>query len=383
MPCRPASPLLRWGAVAVMSAGAGAAVADVAAMAPAAAPVQLVRATFPAAARWDVPVTLAGDGSGRLVFTTLRSVPTLQAIALVDPQGREVWRRTPAELGLVPRGQTPDPSLGDAIVLPEQRLPTPGRWHLRLERATGSPGGLVVLGWQALPRFVLGLWRQAGAPSVHQPMLLTLRPTDMGRAVTDAAGLTLHVQAPSGAPTLMLTPRQDLPAPTGGPVSQEPGAYLAAWRPAAPGLHEIQARWQPPGAAEPLVATQRVDVAPAAAEVRFLEVAAEGLPGCVRGLLLRFAIQLKETPPAGAEHALAVRLQGSTTAWQASAAVRMNGTSGVAELRLPADRLRALGWPLQRITSTQLLRFTPTLAPLATSEAVELDPLLPPAPLCP
>lgn len=383
MPCRAARWLRPWAAAGVIATAAGPAVADVAAIAPATPPLQFVREAFPATSRWDVPLALTGDGSGRLVFTTLRSVPMLQALALVDPQGREVWRRTPAELGLVPRRQTPDPSLGDAIVLPEQRQPAPGRWHLRLERAAGSPGGLVVLGWQALPRFQLGLWRQAGAPSVNQPVLLTLRPTDMGRAVTDAAGLTLHVQPPPGAPAVPLVPRQDLPAPTGGPVSQEPGAYLAAWRPAVPGLHEIQARWQPPGAAEPLVATQRVDVAPAAAEVRFVDVTAEGLPGCVRGLLLRFAIQLKEAPAAGAEHALAVRLQGALTSWQASTAVRLNGVSGVAELRLAPDRLRALGWPLQRITSTQLLRFTPTLAPLATGEAVELGALLPQAPLCP
>lgn len=357
--------------------------AELAVMSPPQVPLHLVRETFPAGTRWDLPLAVAGDGRGRLVFTTLRSVPTLQAIALVDPQGREVWRRRPAELGLVPRSQTPDPSLGDALVLPEQREPAPGPWQLRLERAPGSAAGPVTLGWQQLPRFMLALWRQDAPPSVNQQTLLTLRPTDMGRPVTDAAELTLRVQPPGGMPALQLTPRQDLPAPTGGRMSQEPGAYLAAWRPGTSGVHEVQATWQPPGATAPLVATQRLEVAPAAAEVRFIDLIADGPPGCVRSLLLRFAIQLRAAPPPGAEHALAVRLQGTRTTWQASAAVPLTGLAGSAELRLPPDRLRALGWPLQRLTSTQLLRFTPTFQALATGEALELTALLPPAPLCP
>jgi hypothetical protein len=357
--------------------------AELAVMSPPQAPLHVVRETFPAGPRWDLPLTVTGDGSGRLVFTTLRSVPTLQAIALVDPQGREVWRRRPVELGLVPRRQTPDPSLGDALALPEQRQPAPGRWQLRLERAPGSAAGPVTLGWQQLPRFMLALWRQDAPPSVNQQALLTLRPTDMGRPVTDAAGLTLRVQPPGGTPALQLAPRQDLPAPTGGLMSQEPGAYLAAWRPSASGVHEVQATWQPPGTTAPLVATQRLVVAPAAAEVRFVGLTADGAPGCVRSLLLRFAIQLQAAPDPGAEHALAVRLQGTRTSGQASAAVHLSGLAGRAELRLLPDRLQALGWPLQRLTSTQLLRFTPTFQALATGEAVELATLLPTAPLCP
>ena len=47
------------------------------------------------------------------------------------------------------------------------------------------------------------------------------------------------------------------------------------------------------------------------------------------------------------------------------------------------DRLQALGWPLQRLSSTQLLRFTPTFQALTTGEAVELAGRLPAGPLCP
>lgn len=356
--------------------------ADTATLAPPPAALQLVRQAFPATPRWDLPLDVRGDGTGRLVFSTLRTRVPLQAIALVDPQGREVWRRSPAQLGVVPQREAQSPALGDAIPLPEQANPAAGRWLLRLERAPGAAGGEVTLTWQQVPRFVLGLWRADGHPSVNQPLLLTLRPTDQGAAVTNAAALTLVVQPPGGEPALVLSPRQDLPAPTGGPVSQEPGAYLAAWRPARPGPHEIQARWQPPGT-EALVAVQRVEVQPPAAEVRFTGLSAEGLPDCVRHLVLRFAVRLPAAPAPGATHTLLVRLQGARMLWQVSAAVALTGHEGVAELRLPPAQLRQLGWPLQQIASTQLLRFTPDLKPLATGDSVALASWLPSAPLCP
>lgn len=377
---------LRWaapGAVALVGwLGAAPAQPQAVAIAPALAAPRLVRQAFPPGARWDIPLDLSGDGAGRLVFSTLRSTVALQAVALVDPQGREVWRHSPAQLGLVPQAQTHAPALGDALILPEQAHPAPGRWRLRLERAPGTAGGDLMFTWEHLPRHALGFWRPDGSPSVNQPVLLMLRLTDQGRPVTDATELTVEVQPAQGTAATTLQPRSDLPAPTGGPVSQEPGAYLAAWRPAQVGPHELRARWRPPGASEPLVAVQRVDVVQPAAEIRFAGLRAEGLPACVRSLALRFEIDLLAAPVAGEVLNLLVRLQGPGMQWQVSSAVTVNGRQGASELRLPLAQLKVLGWPLQQITSTQLVRITPALQPLATGAALALGSELPAVPLC-
>lgn len=356
----------------------------VAVMAPALPATQLVQQAWPASPRLDLPLDVDGDGSGRLVFTSLRTTAELQAIALLDPTGREVWRRSPAELGRVPRAQAAQPALGDAIALPEQARPAPGRWWLRLERrpplARSAPEATLLLGWQLWPRHSLGLWRPAEPPAVNQPVLLVLRPTDDGRPVPTAT-LQLRVLAPGAAPSA-LTPRQDLEAPTGGPISREPGAYLVPWRPAQPGPHELQAVWQPPGASAPLVARTHVEVAPAMAQVHWAGLVPEGLPGCLQALRLRFRIELSTAPAADSTLALAVRLQGTQALRQFSTSITLQGRSGSAELRVPLRELRALGWPLQRLTSSQLTRFTPDLRVLATGEPVDLQGLLPPTPLC-
>lgn len=370
---------------AAASVTAAAAVADVASIAPPEPAPQQVRQNLPAGARVDVALEVGGDGSGRLVFGTLRTDATLAALALIDPQGRTAWRRTPAELGAVPRGQTPQPELGDAIPLPEVPRPSPGRWLLQLERAgPAAASARLTLVYRLLPRYALGLWRAAELPAAGQPLLLTLRPTDMGQPVLQAPSLALRVQPlQPGMPATALQARQDLAGPTGARISIEPGAYLAQWRPQQAGKYDIQATWQPPGAPAALVAAQRVDVTAAAGQLRLNGLKAGGLPGCVRDVVLGFTVELDASPAATAVHSLAVRVLGARQAQQVSASVQLAGRSSSVELHLSQATLQALGWPLQRIESSRLTRFSPDLKLLLTGEAVELAPLLPAAALCP
>jgi hypothetical protein len=362
-----------------------AAAADTVVVAPPEPPPQRIQRTLAAEARAEVAIDVGGDGSGRLVLGTLRTDAALAAIALIDPEGRVVWRRTPAELGAVARAQAPQPELGDAIPLPEVVQPRPGRWQLRLERnGPPRPGARLLLVHRLLPRYALAFWRAGELPAAGQPVLLTLKPTDMGRPVQQPPSLALRVlpQQPDGA-ALELQARQDLAGPTGARISTEPGAYLAQWRPQLPGSYEIQAAWQPPGSAAPLVAIQRVDVAAAAGQLRFTGLKAEGPPGCVRELVLDFAVQLASPPAAGAVHALAARVLGPRQARQLSTSVKLDSRSGTAELRLSLTALQALGWPLLRIESSQLTRLQPELGVLLTGGPVELAGLLPAAGLCP
>uniref|UniRef100_UPI0040353F93 hypothetical protein n=1 Tax=Roseateles sp. TaxID=1971397 RepID=UPI0040353F93 len=354
-------------------------------MAPPEPAPRLVRQALPAGATSSVVLEVGGDGSGRLVFSTLRSSAPLSGIALVDPRGAEVWRRTPAELGAVPSAQTSQPALGDAIALPEVLRPMPGRWQLRLERSapTTTPGRLT-LSFRVLPRYSLALWSAGDSIAVGQPLLLTLRPTDMGRPVTQPG--TLAVRATPlqpGVAAADLQARPDLTGPTGVRISTEPGAYFAQWRPPAAGGYDIHAAWQPPGAAAPLVVARRVDVGAAQAQLRFTGLRAEGLPACVREVVLGFSVQLDAAPAAGAVHSLAARLRGTQEARQISTAVKLEGRNAEVELRLSHGALKALGWPLQRLEASQLSRFTPAFKLLQTGEAVDLAALLPQAALCP
>lgn len=372
-------------ALAVTASGAFASAAEVAVLAPPEPPLQLLRQPLPPGPHASLPLDIGGDGSGRLVFGTLRTDAPLAAIALIDPQGREVWRRTPAELGAVPRAQTPQPELGDAIPLPELRRPMPGRWQLRLERATPARAAArLTLSYRLLPRHMLAFLAPAERPSAGQPLLLTLKPTDMGQPVQQPAALALRVLPPQpGATVLELQARQDLAGPTGVRISTEPGAYLALWRPPLAGNYEIQALWQPPEAPASLVATQRITVAAAAGQLRFTGLKTEGPPGCVRELVLGFTVQLNTAPAPGAVHSLAARLLGTARAQQLSTSAPLDSRSHTVELRLPQRTLQTLGWPLRRIESSQLTRFAPELKVLLTGEAVELAPLLPATPLCP
>lgn len=362
------------------------AAADTLVVAPPEPAPQRIQRPIPPGPRVDVDLEVGGDGSGRLVFGALRTDAALGALALIDPDGRQVWRRTPAELGSVPRGRAPQPELGDAIPLPEVLQPRPGRWQLRLERsgtAAGSAARLLLI-HRLLPRYTLAFWRAGEHPAAGQPLLLTLKPTDMGRPVQQAPALVLRVlpQQPGGA-ALELQARQDLAGPSGARISTEPGAYLAQWRPPRAGSYEIQATWQPPGSPTPLVAVQHVDLTAAAGQLRFTGVKIEGLPGCVRELVLGFAVQLEAPPDAAAVHSLAARVLGPRQARQISTSVKLEGRSGTAELRLSPSTLQALGWPLLRIESSQLTRLQPDLQVLMTGDAVELATLLPPTTPCP
>ncbi|KQW51089.1 MULTISPECIES: hypothetical protein [unclassified Roseateles] len=374
-----------WLAVFATAATFSAAAADIATVAPPEPAPRLVQQALTAGATSSVAIEVGGDGSGRLVFSTLRSSVALSAIVLVDPRGTEVWRRTPAELGAVPRAQTAQPALGEAIPLPEVLRPVPGRWQLRLERSapTSSPGQLT-LSYRVLPRFSLAMWSAGDSIAAGQPLLLTVRPTDMGRPVTQPATLAVRATPLQPAATAAeLQARQDLAGPTGARISTEPGAYFAQWRPPAAGGYEIQAAWQPPGAAAPLLVARRVHVGAAQAQLRFTGLKAEGLPACVREVVLGFSVQLDSAPAAGAVHSLAARLRGTQEARQVSAAVTLDGRSTEVELRLSRSTLQALGWPLQRIEASQLSRFKPDFKLLQTGDAVDLAALLPPAALCP
>lgn len=368
---------------ALAAAASVTAAADVAVVVPPEPALQQVRQPLPAGARADVALDVGGDGSGRLVFGTLRTDATLGAVALLDPQGRIVWRRTPAELGAVPRSQTSQPELGDAIPLPDVQQPAPGRWQLRLERAgpPALPAKLTLL-YRVLPRHSLALWRATAQPVAGQPLLLTLKPTDMGRPVLQAQALALRVRPLQPGATADLQVRQDLAGPTGARISIEPGAYLAPWHPPQAGAYEIQASWHPPDAPMALIAVQRVDVAAAAGQLRFSGLKANGLPACVSELVLSFTVALDAPPAATAVHSLAIRLQGSRETRQLSTSVQWAGRGGSVELRVSHSTLQALGWPLQRIESSRLTRLSPDLQLLLTGEAVELAPLLPAAAPC-
>lgn len=380
-------PPRRWLVVlaAVTALHGPSAAADGAVVAPPEPPAGLVQQALPAGASASaVALDVGGDGSGRLVFGTLRTTAALSALVLIDPRGAEVWRRTPAELGVVPRSRTAQPELGDAIPLPEVQRPVPGRWQLRLERGAAGQAGRLTLSYRLLSRYTLAFWSAAESLAMGQPLLLTLRPTDMGRAVAQHAPLVVRVQPlQPGAGAVELKALQDLTGPTGARIGDEPGACFAQWRPAAPGSYVLQASWQPPGMAAPLIATRRVDVGTAQAQLRFTGLKAEGLPACVRELVLRFAVELDAAPAAGAVHGLAARLRGTQEARQFSASVKLEGRSTEVELRLQPSSLHALGWPLVRIESSQLTRFTPDFKLLQTGGPVDLAGMLPRAAFCP
>lgn len=389
MRCRQLPPQLkkparRLGPAALAAMATLATAAEIAVVAPPLPPLQRLSQPLRPGTEALLAMEVGGDGSGRLVFGTLRVDVALDAIALLDPDGREVWRRTPSELGRVPRAQAQQPELGDAIPLPELQQPRPGRWQLRLQRpAPALLPGRLSLSYRLLPRHALALWSSDAPLAAGQPLLLTLRPSDMGRPVSQPGALDLRVlPLQPGAAAAVLQARQDLAGPSGARIGNEAGAYFAQWRPPAAGAYELQAVWRPEGAAAPLVATRRIEVGHAAAQLRFTGPMADGPPGCVRELALGFGVQLAAPPPAGAVHSLAVRLRGTQQARLVSAGVNVSGREAAVELRLNHATLQALGWPLLRIESSQLTRIAPELQVLQVGEAVELAPLLPAAPLC-
>ena len=312
-----------------------------------------------------------GDGDGRtrenlLGFSSLRSTVGIAMISLINPSKRVVWRKTPEELGITLRNLAHQPALGDSILLPSLRDAPLGRWALKIERSPRSTGaGQILFAYQVLPRFALTMSMRETRAAAGQPMMLVLRPTDYGAAVTGLGPIDVRVLDAQGARVAAPVALAGARSPTSIPISDEPGAYIARFSLPKAGDYRLEAQQRFSGRYGPLMAHTAMDVkvdvgngALALSGVQFeRSPTPPGAVSCVSAVIFDFAVDVA----AAGTYACNVGLvaQGSTAARRfvsGSAALPKGG--GRIAVKANAATLRALGGPLTQLHQVGLIHYS-------------------------
>ncbi|MDE2368304.1 MAG: hypothetical protein KGN16_04975 [Burkholderiales bacterium] len=322
---------------------------------------QLLQARLPALPSHGLPFEVRTDGEtrgeNRVVFGALRSTAAIDTIALIDPAQRQLWRRTPVDLGWTPRDQTGRPDWGDAIVLPEIRNAAAGRWTLLIERAPARAGaGQLRLAWQVLPRYELLMQASATEVAAGQTLLVTLRPLDYGVELRGLKAIVLSWADARGATTGHVQALENARSPEGIAVSSEPGAYIARLALPQPGVYRLQAS-QVFGQAPRLTtrsASIELNVGRRGGALRLASVQPDGATsnGCARGLRFRFDVDVAEP---GNYVCNLLLLAGAPVAPRASGSAPLAAGHGTIDVVVSAEKWRAAGAPA-RLARVTLLR---------------------------
>lgn len=264
---------------------------------------QVLQSELPPGGRFELQFDVRTEGENRLenrvVFGTLRSTAPIAAITLLGPGRRFIWRRTPAELGLTQRDQASRPELGEAIVLPEIRNATSGRWTLLLERAApNSAPGRLLLVWRVLPRYELQLTTTTPNVAAGQTMLVAARATDYGVPITGLKQIEIALLDAGGQVLSHEPAAENARSREGILLSNEPGSYITSLTLPQTGTYRLQANYDF-GSAPRTVARSAVIEVIASARGGTLQLASVHLdspPGrCARSLVFRFEAGVAES----------------------------------------------------------------------------------------
>lgn len=344
---------------------------------------QVLQARLPASPSYALTFDVRTEGEiwavNRVVFGALRSTAPIDAITLIDPLQRRVWRRTLAELGWTARDQAQRPDLGDAIVLPEIRNAAAGRWTLLLERSPQrARAGRLQLAWQVLPRYELLMNASAPEVAAGETLLVTLRALDYGVPLQGLKSVELTWVDSSGATIGHAPALEGLRSPEGIAVSNEPGTYIARLALQQPGAYRVQADHAFGEAPNQTLrrAWLEVRVGQRGAALRLASVEVDTAAGtngagrCARGLRFRFDAEVTE--PGNYVCTLLLR-PGEPAGPRASGSALLSAGHGSVEVAVSAAKWIAAGQPV-RLARVTLLRVDAAEAKLlADIEDLSLD----------
>lgn len=302
-----------------------------------------------------------------LIFSPLRSTTNISMVSLIDPLQREIWRKTPAELGIISRNVSSHPELGDTILLPELRDATPGRWRLRLERnPRPAEIGQVLFSYRLLPRFQLSMTTLSTSVAAGQPVLILLRPTDYGVPVVDMGKFDLTVFDVRGVRVATQTVQENTRTPTGIPISTESGTYMTRFSLTKTGNYRLVAQQTFPGRSGPQIAQAILNLKVGAgggtvalSDVRFeTQPTASGATAstCISAVIFDFAVDVATAGNYACNVALTT--QGSTTGRFVSASAALPIGLGRISVKANAAILLTLGSPLTQLSQVGLIRYS-------------------------
>ncbi len=310
-------------------------------------PTVLTLALPEAATTTTLGFNVASVGEGeeqRIAFAALRSTVRIAAISLLDPARRRVWRLTLAELAFRDRATVGQPELGDAYRLPDVRGAAAGRWSLVVERERPLSGaGRIQLAYAVFPRFEIDITIDTPQPAAGQPLLLAVRPRDHGAPVPGLPGIVVQVTDSGGAPVASAQAVEGLRSRAGVVLSEELGVYRAAIILERPGRYRLLATQVFASKTRPVArsAALPLQVAAAAGGLQLVGLRVQpGSGGCVRALLLDFAVQAA----AAGIYACNLTLRGGDPAApRANASADLAAGPGRITVAVDATKLAVLG----------------------------------------
>lgn len=347
---------------------------------------------------FDVAVN---DGDDRtrenlLGFSSLRSTVGIAMIRLINPSKQVVWRKTPEQLGITPRNLAHQPELGDSILLPSLHDAPLGRWALKIERSPRPTGaGQILFAYQILPRFALSMSMRETRAAAGQPMVLVLRPTDYGAAVTGLGPIDVRVLDAQGARVAAPVALAGARSPTGIPISDEPGAYIARFSLPKAGDYRLEAQQRFSGRYGPLLAQAamdvKVDVGNGALALSGVQFERSPTPpgaaaaSCVSAVIFDFAVDVAAAGTYACNVGLVAQGSTATRRFVSGSAALPKGGGRIA-VKANAATLRALGEPLTQLNQVGLIHYSDhgggliaemNHVPLTSAQQAELMQLCP------
>ena len=252
--------------------------ADVMANSPASSIVALGAGTTST----EIPFQVAAIDEGRLQIQ-LRVPLASVRVTLIDPANRLAVSpddsRTIVQAGAI----TQQPELGDLFILPEQKDQIPGLWRLRLTHSPAAGTERITVTIALFERFQLNIISSGKHFHAGEEALLSVLVTDYGQSVAELSpSIEVRANGKPVAPPLLAAENQR--APSGIPLSNEPGLYIAKYTFPSPGTFEFSARVDLSGRRGKLIKTANmtVEVSPSIILLSPLRAEAVRTPtGCV------------------------------------------------------------------------------------------------------
>jgi hypothetical protein len=185
----------------------------------------------------EIPFQVADIDEGRLQVQ-LRVPLANVRVALIDPENRQVVSPDDSKTIVQAGAITQHPELGDLFILPEQKDPIPGFWRLRLTHSPSAGTERVSVTTTLLERFQLNMISSGNDFHVGEEVMLSVLATDYGQPVTKLSPrIEVRANGKPIAPPLLAT--ENNRAPTGIPLSSEPGLYIAKYSFQSPDTFEL------------------------------------------------------------------------------------------------------------------------------------------------